>query len=333
MSSSTSFGSGVFGSGDLGTAPFFDTEALVTGVLVATGHSDPADETTKRAAILQFLNNTYQEICMGKHWSWMFATYDIPLFGPETTGTISATNNDATITGTGTLFQSTNVKGRLVVNTVNSTYNVLSITSATSLELETKWANDDVTDVNYSIFQVQYQLPNTVDQIRSIVLDELNRKLVPVGPQEFRVIQAQNPQLSGPPEFYTLIRRDVDDDAVYAELYPMPDRDYNLHIDYSVRILRLDDDADCYPIIPDRYRVVLYYGALAQFYRYLKNETSAQLADADFKRTFFRLQNDTQLTDSKLRIKSARNYRNRSMARSLFAGRGFQDRYTFGRYS
>lgn len=331
MSSSTSFGSGVFGSGPLGTAPFFDVKSLIDGVLYATGNSNPAQETTKRAAILQFLNNSYQEICMGKHWAWMFATYDIPVFGPSETGTISATNNDATITGVGTLFQSTDVKGRFVVPTVNSTYNVLSITSALSLELETKWANDDIDDVDYKIFHVQYKLPNTVDQVRSMVLDELNRKLVPVGNQEFRVMQASNPQLSGAPEVYTLIRRDVDDDAVYVEFYPMPDRDYNLHIDYSVRILRLDDSDDCYPIIPDRYRVVLYYGALAQFYRYLKNETSAQLADADFKRTFFRLQNDTQLTDSKLKIKSARSYRNRARGRSLFAGRGFQDRYTFGR--
>lgn len=331
MSSSTSFGTGVFGSGPLGTAPFFDVESMIDAILTSTGHSTPSMEPTKRRAILQFMNNSYQEICMGKHWAWMFATYDISVFGPNTTGTISATNNDETITGVGTTFSANDVKGRFVAVGQNSTYNVSDITSATSIELETKWAGDDISDNDFKIYRQQYKLPKEVDQIRSLVLDELNIKLVPVGTQEFRRLQAADPLREGFPAYYTLIRRDVDDDAVYAEFYPLIDRDYNLHIDYSVRILKLEDSDECFPIIPDRYRVVLFYGALAQFYRYMNNETSAALADADFKRTFFRLQNDTQLTDSRLQIKGARNYKNRSRMRRLFAGRGFQDRFTFGR--
>lgn len=331
MSSSTSFGSGTFGSGPLGTAPFFDMASLISAILRTTGHSNPTAETTKREAILQFCNNSYQEICMGKHWAWMFATYDISVYGPNTTGTVSCTNNDATITGTGTAFTANDVKGKLYVDSINSIYNVSSITSATELELETKWANDDVTDAAFKIYDVQYKLPVEVDEIRAMVIDEINLKMIPLGTQEFRRKQAENPSLEGAPQYYSLIKRDVDDDAQYVEFYPMPNRDYNIHIDYSVRILGLQDSEDCYPIIPDRYRVVLFYGALAQFYRYMNDVTNAQLADADFKRTFFRLQNDTQLTDSRLQIKSARNYRNQSRLRRLLTGRGFMDRYTFGR--
>jgi hypothetical protein len=305
---------------------------MITAVLRTTGHSSPTNEITKRAAILQFINNSYQEICMGKHWSWMFASYDFSLYGPNETGTLSATNNDATITGLGTVFNANNVKGRLFVEGVNSVYNVLSITSNVSLELETKWANDDITGASFKIFNTQYRLPPEVDQLRSIVLDELNIELVPVGTQELRRLQASDPTLSGPPRYYSLARREVDDDGQFVEFWPMPDRDYNVHIDYSVRILGLEDSGDCYPIIPDRYRVVLFYGALAQFYRYMNDATNAQLADADFKRTFFRLQNDTQLTDSRLQFKNARNYKNRSRLRRLFSGRGFMDRYTFGRW-
>lgn len=332
MSSSTSFGSGTFGSGPLGSAPFFDMQSLISAVLRTTGHSNPTQETTKRAAILQFCNNTYQEICMGKHWAWMFATYDISIFGPNETGTVSATNNLQTITGTGTAFDATDVKAKLYVEGVNSVYNVSEVDSTTSLTLETKWANDDVADAAFKLYKVQYRLPVEVDQIRAMVIDELNLKLVPVGNQEFRRLQAENPTLEGCPRYYTLIRRDVDDDGQFVEFFPMPDRDYNVHLDYSVRILGLEDSDDCYPIIPDRYRVVLFYGALAQFYRYMNDTTSAQLADADFKRTFFRLQNDTQLTDSRLQIKNARNYKNQSRLRRLFSGRGFMDRYTFGRW-
>jgi hypothetical protein len=332
MSSSTSFGSGTFGSGPLGTAPFFDMQSLISAVLRTTGHSNPTQETTKRAAILQFCNNSYQEICMGKHWAWMFATYDISIFGPNTTGTVSATNNIQTITGVGTAFDATDVKAKLYVESVNSVYNVSEVDSTTSLTLETKWANDDIADAAFKLYKTQYRLPVEVDQIRAMVIDELNLKLVPIGTQELRRLQSENPTLEGCPRYYSLIRREVDDDGQFVEFFPMPDRDYNVHLDYSVRILGLEDSDDCYPIIPDRYRVVLFYGALAQFYRYMNDTTSAQLADADFKRTFFRLQNDTQLTDSRLQIKNARNYKNQSRLRRLFSGRGFMDRYTFGRW-
>lgn len=331
MSSSTSFGSGTFGTGPLGTAPFFDVKALIDNVLYTTGNSNPATETTKRAAILQMLNNSYQEICMGKHYAWMFATYDYSLFGPKEAGTVSATNNDATITGSGTVFDDTDVKSKLYVESVNSIYNVLSVTSQTSLELETKWANDSISDAGFKLYKVQYQLPVEVGDVRAMVLDENQRKLVPLGVQELRVMQSRDPSRTGAPEYFSLIRRDVDDDAVYAEVWPMPDRDYNIHLDYTVRILKLEDSDDCYPIIPDRYRVVLFYGALYQFYRYLKNEASAATAYQDFLRTLATLKNDTQLTDSRLIVKNRRNYRARSRLRAIYAGKGFQDRYSFGR--
>jgi len=331
MSSSTSFGSGVMGSGPLGTAPFFDVKAIIDAVLYATGHSSPSSETTKRAAILQFVNNTYQEICMGKHWSWMFSTWDISLYEPETAGTVSLTNGDETVTGVLTDFNATHVKGKFVVDGKDSIYSVASITSALSLELETPYAGDDVSDANFKIYKTQYQLPSVVDQIRSITNDENHHKLLPLGTQEFRQLQQKDPSREGPPTHFTLMRRDVDDDSMYMEVWPNPDKDYNLHLDYSVRILRLDDSANCYPIIPDRYRVVLFYGALAQMYRYMNKVEQAALADKDFQRTFFRLQNDTQLTDSRLRFKPARNYRQRTYQRGLRRGRGFQDRYTFGR--
>lgn len=329
MSSSTSFGSGTFGSGPLGSAPFYDTKDLIDAVLYTTGHKSPSLETTKRAAVLQFLNNSYQEIVMGRHWAWMFATWDISLNGPYDTGTIAATNGDETITGVSTVWSTNQLKGRLVIEGQASTYSVATVNSPTSLELETVWSGDDIeAGTAYKIYAVQYQLPDVVDQVRAMVIDEINLKMIPLGTQEFRIMQSRNPLMEGPPRYYTLIRRDIDDDGVYAEFYPMPDKDYNIHIDYSVRILKLDDEEDCYPIIPDRYRVVLYYGALKQFFRYLNDDQKSMAADKDYQMALRRLENDTQLTDSRLVITPQRKYRRRLRR----FGPGFQDRYTFGRW-
>lgn len=332
MSSSTSFGSGTFGSGALGSAPFFNTKDLIDSVLTTTGHASPAQETRKRAAILQFLNNTYQEVVMARHWRWLYATYDFSIFGPNSTGTVSATNNDQTITGTGTAFDSTDLKGKLVIDNVQSVYNVSSVASTTSLELDTKWAGDSVSDSSFKIYKAQYKLAAEVDQILNMTNDAIGLKMIPLGYQELRRLQQQDPTSSGAPRYYSLIRRETDDDSQYIEVFPYPDKDYNIHIDYTVRILKLEDSEDVYPIVPDRYRVVLFYGALAQFYRYLNDPQGEANAKQDFGRVFVRLQNDTQLTDPKVIIKPARNYRNRAL-RYARSTKGFQNRDTFGRDS
>lgn len=329
MSSSTAFGSGVFGSGPLGSAPFFDVKAIIDAVLYTTGHSSPASETTKRRAILQYINNSYQEIVFSHNWRWMYASYDISMFAPYETGSVNVTNNSATITGVGTVFSSNYLRAQFSLKSKNIVYNVLSISSPTSLTLQTKYAEDDETEVSFQLALASYKLPTEADQIKIMAIDNINLRLIPLGEEDFAIMKSKDPSRLGTPRYYSLKKRETDDDAQYVEVYPAPDKDYNVHLTYSVRIFRLDDSASCYPIIPDRYRVVLYYGALMQFYRYTKDLDNAALAQRDFERSLVRLQNDTQTTDNRLRIVPAREYRGR-LNRRYF--RGYLDRYDFGRF-
>jgi len=311
MSSSTSFGSGVFGSGGLGSAPFFSVKELIDSILLATSHRTPANYPTERAAILQFINNKYQEVCLGQFWRWMHASYDFRLQEQYTAGTCSAVQGSDQITGIGTVFSSNLTPGNIFFfNTSQSVYHVLSVESNTSFTMETAFSEDTQSNGAYTIAKNQYKLPKETDHIKSFVVDSqiLAR---PVGPEDFRLIQSRDPTRTGRPEVYTLIRRDYDDDAIYMEVYPAPDKFYQCHIDYSVRILKLEDSASCYPIIPDRYRAVLYYGGLAEFYRFLKDPTNMQLALGDYKNMLMQMKNDKQLTDQELVIVPGRNYRNR----------------------
>lgn len=311
MSSSSSFGSGEFGSGPFGTIPFFSVSELITAILRATGHGTPTQEVTKRAAILQFLNNRYQDVLVGRHWRWGQASFDFNLEAPYSTGTISLTQGSQTVTGTGTDF-SANIEAKSLLTIPGSSvvYHVLSVESTTSLTLETKFAEDDVTDSAFVIYQNQYRLPKEVDHIQSMIVDSVS-KLVPLGVEDFRLNQSRQPTRAGVPETFALIRRDVDDDARYIEIYPAPDRRFQTHIDYTVRIAKLEDDSDCFPIIPDRYRSVLYYGALAEFYGFLRDPTNREIAEKDYARMLFKMQSDTQLTDQALTFTPARNYRTR----------------------
>lgn len=329
MSSSSSFGSGTaFGTTPLGTSPFYNVSSLIDGVLYTTGHSNPSTETTKRAAILQFLNNRYQFVCLGRHWRWMQAAYDFNITAPYEVGSCDLDQDSSVVTGNGTIFDATMATGNIFFFKKDSdVYHIASVDSPTQVTLETTYAGDgDVTDGAYTICKTQYRLPKETDQLLSIVMDNRPAKLVPVGLQELRRIQSQQPCLSGPPLYYSLTKRDTDDDGVYFEVYPIPDQRYNLHIDYTVRILKLDDSTDCYPIIPDRYRTVLYYGALAEFFIYLRDPSNAGLAEQQYQKFYNQMANDTQLTDSRLIFQPARKYR-----RGLRRYKIFMDQDTFGR--
>lgn len=322
MSSSTSFGSGSFGSSALGSQPFFDVASLISAVLTATGHGSPTSETTKRRAILQFINNRYQDICMGTHWRWLKAAYDFNLEAPYDTGTISTTIGSAAVTGSGTTWTSVLVKPKdvLLLQSINQVYHVAERTSSTALTLESEFAAETaLTDADYVIGRNQYELPAATDHLISFIIDS-QFKMIPIGVQDFRRLQATDPCRVDRPQYYSLVRRDTDDDSVYMEVWPTPDRAYQCHIDYTVRIMYLEDSEDCYPIIPDRYRSVLYYGALAEFFQYLRDPSNAQLAEGQYRAFLNQMRNDTQQTDDRFVITPSRNYRNRMRKIGRFSG-------------
>jgi hypothetical protein len=313
MSSTTSFGSGVFGSSPLGTQPFFNVSALIDAILYATGHSSPSTETTKRRAILQFVNNRYQDICMGTHWRWLKAAYDFNLDAPYDTGTISLTLGSESVVGVGTSWTAQNVQPKdvLLLQSIRQVYHVSERTSATALTLETQFASDEnLSDADYVMGRNQYELPSSTDHLISFIIDS-SAKMIPLGVQDFRRLQSVDPTRTGTPQYYSLVRRDTDDDSVYVEVYPTPDRAYQCHIDYTVRIAYLEDETTCYPIIPDRYRSVLYYGALAEFYSFLRDPSGSSLAENQYRAFLAQMRNDTQQTDDRFVVVNERNYRNR----------------------
>lgn len=318
MSSSSSFGEGTsFGTTPLGTSPFYNVSSIIDAILRVTGHPTPAGETTKRAALAAIINNKYQEICLGRDWRWLHASYDFSFDAPYQTGTATIDNGSYTLTGVGTAFDANILpKDLFFFNESSVTYRVASVESPTSLTLETPFAEDSITtDSGFTIARVQYKLPKETDYVKILTLDFKN-KLVPLGPEDFRTVQNRQPTLAYWPRFYSNIRRETDDDATYIEVYPAPDKDYNAHIDYSVRILYLEDKTTCYPIIPDRYRAVLYYATLSEFYyTVMRDPTNSDRAKRDYDNFYMRMCNDKQITDQSIRILPAKNYLRRGAAR------------------
>lgn len=74
-------------------------------------------------------------------------------------------------------------------------------------------------------------------------------------PQEWRNIQHYNPE-SGTPRYWTTMDG-------YLWLWPTPDKDYTVDLDYVKKVSDLSSDSDT-PLIPSTYHDVLVWGAIAE---------------------------------------------------------------------
>jgi hypothetical protein len=242
----------------------------------------------------------------------MKAAYDFTLDAPYSTGTVTATLGSSDIVGASTAWSATLIlpKDIFFVDGSSVVYHVSTQTSSTALTLETEFSEDTTADSGYTIARNQYKLPKETDHLVSFIVNSQD-KMIPLGLADFRRVQASQAGLTGQPKYYTLSRRDTDDDAVYIEVYPSPDKSYQCHIDYTVRIMFLEDTTTCYPIIPDRYRSVLYYGALAEFFMFLRDPSGSQLAEGQYRTFLNQMRNDTQQTDDRFVVVVERDYKNR----------------------
>jgi hypothetical protein len=334
MSSSSSFGGGTaFGTTPLGTSPFYNVSSIIDAVLRVTGHGSPSSETKKRAALTDIINNKYQEIVLGRHWRWLDASYDFRFLAPYKTGTAYIATETPTFIGVGTTWTANIVPKAIVFfDTKSVLYHVLSVDSNTQITLENKYSGESIALADataYTISQNQYKLPKETDEIKSIICDS-QWKMIPMGPEEFRWQQSKDPTATGRPQIFSLMRRDTDDDAVYIEVWPAPDKAYQVQINYSVRILYLEDKTTCYPIIPDRYRACLYYATLAEFYyTTMRDPTNADRAFRDYQNFYMRMANDRQNADQDLVMNPARDYKRR---RPIARGGISWDIESFGKY-
>lgn len=324
------FGSGAFGTGVFSSSPLYSTKDLIDAILRHTGHSNPDTETNKRAAVLGFLNNRYATVTTKRQWDWLYQSVDINFKAPYETGTLSLTQNSESVTGVGTVWSSNVVPNNYLVPTGrNERYLIETVDSQTTLTLQGQYAGDTATDVAYKIVKPVVELPSDCEHVQGIVLGESLGKLVPLGLQEMRRKQAHDLSRVGVPVYFTEVGRRAEDGVRHIEIWPAPDKDYVAQLNYGVNIMALEDSASNYPLIPDRHRVVLYYGGLADMYMFLRDPTNFQLAQANHLAALQNMFNDTQITDSRLILQPARNYRNgRRRSRRL---KTFMDRADFSR--
>lgn len=326
MSPSPSFGSSSFGSIAFGSDPLFSTKSIIDAVLRQTGHSQPTAEVNRRQVVLDAINARYSRIIGTRHWRWLYQELGINFDAPYSEGTMNVTHSSEIITGNATAWSVNAVPNNyLIPGNKSERYRITSVASSTSLSVEGEWSGDTASDLGYKIIKPILRLPSDCDHVRSLVIDGVG-KLVPIGIQEMAQRTGTAPYLVGAPRYYTEMGPMGADGVNHIQVFPAPDQVYHGSLNYGLKVNKLLDEEGTFPLVPDRYRVILFYGALAEFYRFLKDPTNQATAENDYKSALFAMQNDTQFTDSSLVFQPQRNYRKRGR-RMRYA----MDRHDFGR--
>lgn len=322
------FGSGAFGTGVFANTPFYTTQGLIDAVLRGTGHSTPSAETAKRAVVLDFLNNRYAFVTTCQHWNWLYQEVDTLFKEPYTTGTITVEKDSQTVVGVGTAWDVNVIPNNvLAVDSRNETYLISDIEGPEEITLEGQYAGEDDSELSCKIIKPIYTLPSDCEAVQSIVIKGVG-ELIPVGTQEFTRLKQHNMGMTGAPRWFTEVARRAEDGVRLIEVYPAPDKHYTARLYYGVNIMKLSDSDTSYPLIPDRHRTVLYMGALADMFRYLRDAQMSADAEALFTAALMNMRNDKQLTDSRIQFQPSRNYRNR---RTKGGGRSSQSTSDFAR--
>lgn len=124
------------------------------------------DYTTEtELAIEMAANNVLFELRNKFNWWFARERFYFDTIAKYNTGTITATNGSAVITGSGTTFTSAMVGRKLIVGGDSTAYRVKTFTSATSITLESVYQGTTVSGSTYGIFKHIYRLNDRVMRI------------------------------------------------------------------------------------------------------------------------------------------------------------------------
>lgn len=163
-----------------------------------------------RELVNRIINRTLHRIAGSHPWPFLldesfFATVD-----DYSTGTVTATNGSATITGASTVFTAAMVGRKIRVNSENAYYRISAFVSTTELTLETTYQGTTQSAATYSIYQDEYRLRGDVDIHHFLRQIEDGVALFDLDPGEFDVL-FPTPNSSGNPNYVVPIgtRRDT----------------------------------------------------------------------------------------------------------------------------
>jgi len=138
---------------------------------VASRLNKNASDSTVAARIKNHINDVCLEKWHGYAWSFRYREYGITLSPRVTSGTMTATNGSATITASGTPFDSSVHAGawiRFTGDTVQAWYRVRTVSSSSVALIEPVYQGTTGSGKSYELVKTDYLLPLELSDLGSV---------------------------------------------------------------------------------------------------------------------------------------------------------------------
>jgi len=307
--------------------------------------------TATTLQLKRYINTALEDFHLGgaEKFPWTERRSTITTHPRYSTGTLSATQGSATITGSGTAWNTanahgqTNVRagGKMTISGQQEVYTVATVTNDTSATLSPSYIGTTDTGLSYAYFEDEYSLAadfaKPLDQ-RSF---DTGREIKLIGRQDFRRMYPRNRVPNTRIRHATLLDLPPSGDTVpirKVQFAPPPSEAQIVPYSYVTRHLvtsalgvaaeQFSADTD-EPLMPLRFRHAIVLHALYNWYRDRKDDVRSQEAKGEYEQLRMRILADLDIGQQRPRV-TVRVQGSRENARRPW--RGQTRRFDRGRF-
>ena len=249
--------------------------------------------TNLDADLQAFVNDAFEKaldrVSREGTFRFLLREAQISTVAPYTTGTVSVTAGDATVTGVGTAFTtSSNVlkHDKFVLGTTGA-YRVLSVTDGTNLELFSEWAGTTAATQTYAIGRDEYPMAAGLLWLTRLWGIETADVITLITPEEWTRLTGGR-YTTGKPTHACLVGADPSDASNYAggtgtaqriQFYPVPDARYAFAYSYKTMPTWPGTTFESFSVMD-----LVLAAALRQVFWRMGDESNADRWEAEYQR-------------------------------------------------
>ena len=295
---------------------------LYTDLLNRTRQDTSSSATATQAK--RYINIALYDmhIGYGEKFPWAERRAVLITHAPYTTGTVSISQGDTALTGSGTAWDTVNAfseknmraGGKVRIAGGDEVYEISAVGSDTGATLSSAYVADDASGESYVYFEDEYALAS--DFLRPIDHTRLTDggiNISLIGRSEFRAIFPQN-HITNRPNAATILDMPFSGSTTpvrKVRFGPPPDKAYQIAYRYVTSNLGvsssgtaqagLSSDTD-EPIVPVRYRQLLVLHGLYHWYRDKKDDARSAEARNEYVDLLLRVTGDNEIGSQRFAI-------------------------------
>ena len=234
----------------------------------------PTSNTIEQTKVQNLINEVYRDLWIKNDFWFLIKRGVVNTVAKYTTGTANVANLSTAVTlssapavGLGSFVGYVFfVLGDTGDN--NAVYRISAHTAGSAnVTLDANFTGTTNTAASYRIYQDTYSLPTDVGKVIKVKRYGKDFPVAAIGPAEMADFKTSDMR-EGKPDIFTVLDFSTTGDPTTARqlvVHPYPDKTYRLELTYKQQ-LNTELSGTTQPLIPDEYRQILIYGALARGY-------------------------------------------------------------------